>query len=180
MRAPRDWLRRRTHLRRKRAALLAQVPHTTSPDTLPEIGQTIAYTAKREGVAERFEDPAVHQTMEVDLALLTSDDPMLRDLALFILKTAQQPDAQPLDLVQTVPGIGKLLSLVRLYAMHQIARFPRGQACASYCRLIKCAQESGGKRCGTSGNKMGNAHLKWAFSAAATLCLRGTEPGQKL
>ena len=31
---------------------------------------------------------------------------------------------------------------------------------------------------GTSGNKMGNAHLTWAFSEAATLCLRGNEPGQ--
>jgi transposase len=30
-----------------------------------------------------------------------------------------------------------------------------------------------------SGNKMGNAHLKWAFSEAATLFLRGHEPGQK-
>jgi hypothetical protein len=26
---------------------------------------------------------------------------------------------------------------------------------------------------------MGNAHLKWAFSEAATLFLRGNEPGQK-
>jgi len=32
---------------------------------------------------------------------------------------------------------------------------------------------------GTSGNKMGNAHLTWAFSEAATLFLRGNEPGQK-
>jgi hypothetical protein len=32
---------------------------------------------------------------------------------------------------------------------------------------------------GTSGNKIGNAHLKWAFSEAATLFLRGNEPGQK-
>ena len=32
---------------------------------------------------------------------------------------------------------------------------------------------------GSSGNKMGNAHLQWAFSEAATLFLRGNEPGQK-
>ena len=32
---------------------------------------------------------------------------------------------------------------------------------------------------GTSGNKIGNAHLKWAFSEAATLFLRGNESGQK-
>ena len=32
---------------------------------------------------------------------------------------------------------------------------------------------------GPSGNKMGNAHLTWAFAAAATLFLRGNEPGHK-
>ena len=79
-----------------------------------------------------------------------------------------------------MPGIGTILSLVLLYAMPQIARFPRVQDCASYCRLITCAQESGGKRFGTSGNKIGNAHLTWAFSEAATLFLRGHEPGPKV
>ena len=78
-----------------------------------------------------------------------------------------------------MPGIGKILSLVWLYAMHQIARFPRVQDCASYCRLVKCAQASGGKRLDTAGHKIGNAHLTWAFSEAAILFLRGHELGQK-
>lgn len=78
-----------------------------------------------------------------------------------------------------MPGIGKILRLVLLCESHDIDRFPPGQDFASYCRLVKCATASGGKRLGTSGNKMGNAHLKWAFSEAATLFLRGNEPGQK-
>ena len=32
----------------------------------------------------------------------------------------------------------------------------------------------------TSGKKIGNAHLKWAFSEAAVLFLRNNEAGQKL
>ena len=78
-----------------------------------------------------------------------------------------------------MPGIGKILRLVLLYDIHEIDRFPRVQDVASYCRLVKCARESGGKRLGTSGNTIGNAHLTWAFSEAATLCLRANEPGQK-
>jgi transposase len=78
-----------------------------------------------------------------------------------------------------VPGIGQILRLVLLYDIHPIDRFPRVQDFASYGRLVKCAKESGGKRLGTSGNKIGNAHRKWAFSEAATLFLRGNEPGQK-
>jgi transposase len=77
-----------------------------------------------------------------------------------------------------VPGIGNILSLVLRYEMHQIDRFPRGQDVASSGRLVKCAKASGGKRLGTAGNTMGHAHLTWAFSEAATLVLRGNEPGQ--
>jgi len=33
---------------------------------------------------------------------------------------------------------------------------------------------------GTSGKKIGHAHLKWAFSEAATLFLRNHPQGQKL
>ncbi len=62
---------------------------------------------------------------------------------------------------------------------HDIARFPRVQDFASYCRLVKCAKESAGKRLGSSGNKIGNAHLKWAFSEAAVLFLRQNLPGQR-
>ena len=35
------------------------------------------------------------------------------------------------------------------------------------------------KRYGTSGSKIGNVHLKWAFSEAAVLFLVGNERGQK-
>jgi transposase len=68
---------------------------------------------------------------------------------------------------------------VLLYDIHDIARFPRVQDFASYCRLIKCARESAGKRSGTSGAKIGNAHLTWAFSEAAVLCLRDNPAAQK-
>ena len=70
MRAPRDLLRRRTHLMRKRAELLAHVQNTNSQYNLPEIGKKLAYKANRDGVAERVADPAVHKTIEVDLALI--------------------------------------------------------------------------------------------------------------
>jgi transposase len=179
MRATRDLLRRRTHLRRQRAELLAHVQNTNSQYNLPEMGKKIAYQANREGVAERFDDAAVQKTIEVDLALLTYYDELLRDLALSILTTAKQHDANTLYLLQTVPGIGKILSLVLLYEIHDIDRFPRVQDFASYCRLVKCAKESAGKRLGTSGKKIGNAHLKWAFSEAAVLFLRNNPQGQK-
>jgi transposase len=101
------------------------------------------------------------------------------DLELSILNTAKQHDAQTLYLLQTVPGIGTILSLVLLYEMHAINRFPRVQDFVSYCRFVKCAKAAAGTRYGTSGTKIGNASLKWAFSEAAVLFLRAKPAGQK-
>jgi transposase len=179
-RATRDLLRRRPHLMRKRAELLAHVHKTNRQDNRPAIGKKIASKANREGVAERCADPAVHKTIEVDLALITDDDKLLQELELSILQTATQHDANTLSLLQTVPGIGKLLSLVLLYETHDMDRCPRVQACAASGRLVKCATESAGKRLGPSGKNIGNAHLTWAFSEAATLFLRHNPDGQRL
>src|SRR6266700_828095 len=179
MRATRDLLRRRMHLAHKRAELLAHVQNTNSQYNLPAIGKKIAYKANHDGVAERFADPAVQKSIEVDLALITYYDALLRDVELTIVKTAKHHDANTLYLLQTVPGIGKILSLVLLYEIHDIERFPRVQEFASYCRLVKCAKESAGRRSGTSGSKIGNAHLQWAFSEAAVLFLRDNPAAQK-
>jgi transposase len=140
MRATRDLLRRRMYLTRKRAELLAHIQNTNSQYNLPEIGKKLADKANHDGVAERFPDPAVPQSRAVDLALRGSYDPLLTDLEWHLVKAAKQHDANTLYLLQTVPGIGKILSLVLLYEIHDIQRFPRGQDCVSYCRLVKCAK----------------------------------------
>jgi transposase len=98
MRATRDLLRRRTHLMRKRAELLAHVHNTNSPYNLPEIGKKIAYKANREGVAERFVDPAAQKSIAVDLALITSYDQLLGNVELAIVKAAKHHDAHTLYL----------------------------------------------------------------------------------
>jgi transposase len=179
MRATRDLLRRRMHLMRKRAELLAHIQNTNSQYNLPEIGKKLAYKANRDGVAERFPEPAIQKSIAVDLTLIDTYDRLLTDLELDLVKTAKAHDAQTFYRLRSIPGIGKILALVLLYAIHDIHRFPRVQEFVSYCRLVKCAKESAGKRYGTSGKKIGNAHLKWAFSEAAVLFLRNNPAGQK-
>jgi transposase len=179
MRATRDLLRRRMHLTRKRAEMLAHLQNTNSQYNLPEIGKKLAYKANRAGGAERFPDPAVRKSLEVDLGLIGYYDQVLNDLELPIVNTAKQHHAQTLYRLPSVPGIGKILALVLLYEIHDIVRFPRVQDFVSYCRLVKGTKESAGKRSGTSGANIGNAYLKWAFSEAAVLFLRNNPAGQK-
>jgi transposase len=179
MRATRDLLWRRMPLMRKRAERLTHIRKTHSPYHLPEIGQKIASKANRAGVAERVADPAVPKSIGVDLALISHDNSLLRDLGLSVRTTAAGHHASTLYWPRTVPGIGERLSLVLRYAIQHIHRFPRVQEFVSDCRLVTCAKASAGKRYGTGGTKIGNASLQGAFSAAAVLCLRDNPPGQK-
>ena len=71
------------------------------------------------------------------------------------------------------------LALVLLYEIQDISRFPSVQDFVSYCRLVKCPRESAGKKMASRNNKIGNAHLKWAFSEATCRFLRGNERGQR-
>jgi transposase len=178
MRATRDLLRRRCHLMRKRAELLAHMQNTNSQYNLPEIGKKLAYKANREGVEEHFPDPSVRKTIELDVALIDHYDKLLGEVELYITRTVKGHDPQSFARLQSVPGVGQILALVILYEIQDIARFPRVQDFLSYGRLVKCAKESAGKRYGLSGKKIGNPQLKWAFSEAATLFLRQNQLGK--
>ena len=96
-----------------------------------------------------------------------------------LVRTAKQHDGDAFHRLRSVPGIGKVLALTILYEIHDITRFDRVQEFASYARLVKGRKESGGKMLGTSGAKMGNVHLKWAFSEASVLFLRHATGGKK-
>jgi transposase len=104
---------------------------------------------------------------------------MLADLEKAIMKMANTHDPVSYALLQSVYGIGRIGALTILYEIEDIRRFPRVQDFVSYARLVKCEKSSAGKNYGTSGAKIGNAHLKWAFSEAAALFLRGNEPAKK-
>jgi transposase len=179
MRATRDLRRRRRHLMRKRAELLAHIHNTHSQYNLPESGKKIAYKANRDGGAKRFADPAGQKSIAVALALIGHYDQPLRAMDLSVLKTAKHHHANTLSLLRPVPGLGESLRLVLLYESPAIPRFPRVQDFVSYCRLSKCAKESAGPRAGTAGAKIGHAYLTWALSEAAGLLLRANPAGQK-
>ena len=178
MRGTRDLMRRRMHLMRKRSELLAHIHNTNSQYNLPVLNKEIRYARNRDGIAERFADPSVRESIELDLNLIGFYDQQLSKVEKYIHAHACSCDQRSLTLLRTVPGIGKILSLVMLYEIHTIERFPRVQDFASYCRLIKCKKESAGKSYGSSGKKIGNAYLKWAFSEAAILFLRANPEAQ--
>ena len=95
----------------------------------------------------------MQKSVEVDLALIGSDDQLLSDMELTLVQTAKQHDAHTVYRRQSVPGIGKIVRLVLRDDIHDMSRCPRGQDVVSSCRLVTCTQEAAGKRSGTSGAK---------------------------
>ena len=177
MRATRDLLRRRTRLVRYRAELLTHIQNTGAQYNLPPFGENFVRKADRAELIHHFPDPAVQRSIEVDLELIDYLDGVIEHLHAEIERSARGHDPQALMLLRTVGGIGKVLGLVILYEMHTIERFETVQQFSSYARLVRSPHESAGKRSGKGHHKIGNQHLKWAFSEAAALFLRGNPQG---
>jgi len=171
MRPTRDLLRRRLHFVRKRGQLMAHIQNTFHQYNLPRPAGRLIYPSQRTPIPEAFEDPIVRKSIEADLALCRTYDTLIRDLEKTVLRQARSHDPNTLLCLNTIPGIGKVLALTLLYEIHDISRFESVQRFASYARLVKCEKSSAGKKVGTSGHKIGNVHLKWAFSEAAITVL---------
>jgi len=180
MRATRDLMRRRLHFVRHRGQLLAHIQMTHHQYNLPSPGRRISYRSNREGLEAGFEDASARESVAADVTLANHYETVINELELSVLRQARGHDPNSLQLLRSLPGIGKVLALTILYEIHDIRRFERVQEFASYSRLVKCQHSSAGKVLGTGGAKIGNAYLKWAFSEAAVLFLAKCPQGKEL
>jgi len=180
MRHTRDLLRRRLFFVRRRSELFSHIRITFHQLNLPAPTGQLHYPGNRAGLLEAIPDPLVRASVEADLALAAQLDDIIRSLKRTILRQARVDDPDTFQLLQTIPGVGPILALTLLYELHDVHRFPRVQDFLSYARLVKSQKASAGKVLGTSGSKIGNAHLKWAYSEAAVLFLSKNPPGQRL
>jgi len=139
---------------------LGHIENTNSQYNLEPFAKRTSHPGNRSGIAERFNDPQVSRSIEANALLLDVYHRILLDLEAQVLKVARVHDPVALQLLRSVPGIGKVLAFVLLYEIHDVNRFPSVEQFLSYDRLVKCPHESGGKRTGGNANKIGNVHLK--------------------
>jgi transposase len=178
-RETRDLLRRRSFFVRQRAQLIAHVQNTNAQYNLPPFAKKLTYKGNRTAaLADRFEHPSTQLSIRSDLALVENYDEQIAALETHLVKSAKVDDPTTFGFLRTVPGIGPILGLVMLYEIESIDRFAGVGNFLSYARLVACTHESAGKVKGVGGRKIGNAHLKWAFSEAASLMLRSFAPAK--
>lgn len=78
-------------------------------------------------------------------------------------------------LLQSVPGIGKLFSVMVLVEMGSIDRFRNGRAFASYCGVTPRVKSSGGKTYLGRTSQHGNPYLRLVLAEAVTHLIK-TDP----
>lgn len=172
-RQTRDLLRRRSFFVRQRSQLIAHIVNTNSQFNLPPLTKKLTYAGNRPvDFVERFTDPSTRLMIQADLNLIDHYDTQIGDLERHLIRTAKVDDPLTFGFLKTVPGIGPILGLTLLYEIDQIDRFPEVGNFLSYSRLVRCEHSSAGKVKGSGSRKIGNAHLKWAFSEAACLMIR--------
>lgn len=74
--------------------------------------------------------------------------------------------------LQTIPGIGDILSLTIMLEVGDISRFSKVGNYSSYCRCVKSERYSNNKKKGEGNRKNGNKYLAWAYVEAANFAKR--------
>ncbi len=167
----RDLLRKRGHLVRLRTALINSLQGIISRNCgcyLP--GKKIKQVRKNhvEPLLESQEDLALSGAVSKDCIDYLSKK--IKEI-----EKSVENKAGPLKQftgLQTVPGIGRILSMTIMLETGDISRFAKVGNFSSYCRKVPSAWTSNGKKKGSGNGKNGNKYLAWAFSEAAEMFRR--------
>ena len=171
MRAPRDLLRRRSHVVRKRADEYGAIRRTLLRYGILEHTRHSTQSLDEHGLESLFDHPMlkIHARHQIErIELYTKQIGQIE--AELLADAWTRPQYRHL---QTLPGVSLMLGLTILYETGPISRFANARRYSSYCRVISgVSQSSGVTRSRGRQSKQGNPYLKWAFNQAAVHAVR--------
>jgi transposase len=92
-------------------------------NNLPPFEKKISGKANRMGIPEQFSDETARANIEVDLELADCYDRLIAPVELYLERHAKVHDPRTFYLLQSIPGIGRVLAMTLLYEIHDIHRF---------------------------------------------------------
>ena len=166
----RDLLRRRSFLVKKRTSFLLAMRGAFENRTGLRTSSNEVKQWTREGVEAFWDDATIALGITCLMEPMKVLDSQIQAVEKEALRHARLRDEfSPL---LSVWGVGKILALTVMYEVGEISRFNKVGNFASYCRLVKTARLSAGKRKGSGNARNGNPYLSWAFSEAAHYAVR--------
>lgn len=164
LRATRDLLRRRIRFMTIRAEAYAHIQSVFRQNCIIISPNDVKNKKTRRSLITKLKDKQLISSVRMDLDVIDNFDALLKPIEAEIRAKAKFHDRTSLNLLLSVPGIGDMMSLIILYEIGDINRFPSAQRFSSYSRIVKCERESAGKKTKGGFQKIGNPYLKWAFS----------------
>jgi transposase len=124
-----------------------------------------------------FTDPCDQLITRLELQILEQLNQSIAEIEKDLLKRVRpMPSYQVL---QSMPGVGRILSLTICLETADPQRFPSAGDYASYCRCVDSRRVSNGRKKGENNRKCGNKYLAWAFVEAANFAKRYDEPSRR-
>ena len=167
----RDLLRKRTHLVKLRTSLINSLQNILARNIGVKVG-----AAKIKQLTHDLVSPLLER--DEDLALTGEVSKQTIDFLTRQIKKVEKKVQGKIELkkgytcLNTIPGVGVILSLTIMLETGPITRFPAAGNYASYCRNVPTRWTSNGKSKGSGNKKNGNKYLAWAFSEASELARR--------
>lgn len=169
-RAVRDLLRRRFQLVRMAVGVMLSIQSTWARQTGCRISGNAVRQLTAEAIEHAFHDPSVRFGVLTHLEVWRGIEKHVQHLERWIIET--QTRAAQQQVLRSIPGIGRILSLTIALETGDIARFASVGDYVSYCRMVKSERVSNGKKKGEGNRKCGNRYLSWAWMEAANFTLR--------
>jgi len=170
VRPVRDLLRRPMGLAQKRTSLVLSLKSLHTRMTGQDLGTGRIKALKPQDAEKLFGHPADQLITRLDLALMEQLGRSIQQIEAAILAGVKgTPNYQVL---QTMPGVGKILGLTIALETVDPKRFASPGDYASYCRCVDSRRMSNGKKKGENNGKCGNKYLAWAFVEAAQFARR--------
>lgn len=167
----RDLLRKRGHLVRLRTSLINSLQGIISRNCGCMLGSNKIKQVREDHVAPLLagqEDLALSGTVSKDC--IDYFGRKIREVESAVEDKVELE--KPYSGLQTIPGIGKIISLTIMLESGMVKRFASVGNFASYCRKVPSKWTTNNKNKGKGNSKNGNRYLAWAFGEAAELTRR--------
>jgi len=173
----RDILRRRLLFVRHRTAQILSLQSAIARNLSLKMSGRAIKKLKEEDLEVLFDSPFLVLTAKSNIAVIQSLTKTIKTIENAVKSQAKL--RKEFQLLKTIPGIGDILALTIMLEVGDIGRFPPVGNYSSYCRCVKSARFSNGKKKGENNKKNGNRYLSWAYVEAANFAIRFSPEAQK-
>lgn len=166
----RDLLRRRLLFVRQRTTQILSFQSMVTRNLGTKMPVNIVKQLTKTDVQKLFDSPHLVLAAKSNIDTIGFLNTIIKEIEKEVLSQVKLRDE--FALLQTIPGIGKILALTIMLEMDTINRFEKVGNYSSYCRCVNSKRLSDGKKKGENNRKNGNKYLAWAYVEAAHFAVR--------